>query len=90
MGRIVRPSLKSNQRQGNRLAQHIGSQLLKARQKRLWSMREVSQASGLSNPFICQIENAQSMPGAEALWKLSQAFDLPISYWFRGFDGRLK
>ena len=68
------------------LAAHIGQQLFKLRQKQLATMRDVSEMTGLSHAFISQLENGQSCPGAQTLWTLSQQFDVPISYWFRGYE----
>jgi len=67
------------------LAKHIGSQLLRAREKHQLTIRETAKRVGISNAFVCQIENGQSVPGAEILWKLSRTFDVPVTYWFRGF-----
>lgn len=87
MGRISWHGKKADQRTGNKLALHIGGQLLKARQKHQMTMRETSEKSGLSMAFICQVENSQSIPTAETLWKLSQCFEVPVGYWFRGYTG---
>lgn len=87
MGRIKWHGSKADQRPGSKLAKHIGTQLLALRQKHQWTMRETAEVSGLSNPFICQIENGQSIPTAETLYKLSMAFEVSVSYWFRGYSG---
>lgn len=87
MGRIDWHGAKSRQRAKSVLAKHIGQQLLKARQRHQMTMRQVADAAGLSNPFVCQIENGQSIPTAETLWKLSRAFGCPVGYWFRGYGG---
>lgn len=78
---------KATQRKDSVLAVHIGKQLFKLRQRHQKTMRDVAESTGLSATFICQIENAQSIPGAETLWILSQAFGVPVGYWFRGYDG---
>ena len=80
---------KADQRAGSVLAKHIGQQLFKCRQKHQMTMRQTGEAAGLSNPFVCQIENGQSIPTAETLWKLSQAFDVPVGFWFRGYHGEV-
>jgi len=87
MGRISWHGMKAKQRDGSVLAKHIGKQLLKLRQKNQISMRSLSEIAGLSGAFICQIENGQSIPTAETIWKLSQAFDVSVGYWFRGYEG---
>lgn len=85
--RIKWKGRKANQRKGSKLAVHIGNQLHKHREKHQLSMRDVAKRCGLSNPFVCQIENAQSIPTAETLWKLSNGLRVAVSYWFRGFEG---
>lgn len=75
---------KANQRNGNVIAKHIGQQLFKLREKRQLTMRDAAKLAGISNPFWCQIENGQSIPTAETLWKMSCGLDVPVSYWFRG------
>jgi transcriptional regulator with XRE-family HTH domain len=67
------------------LAQHIGSQLLKLRQRDLMTMRTVADKTGISNAFVCQLENGQSVPGADTLWKLAKCFNVPIGYFFKGY-----
>ena len=89
MGRITWHGSKASQRADSVLATHIGKQLLKMRQKHQMTMRKLSETSGLSNPFICQIENGQSIPTAKTLWKLSEAFEVPVGYWFRGYHGEV-
>lgn len=87
MGRINWHGAKARQREHNVLAKHIGGQLLKVRQKRQLTMRAMADLAGLSATFVCQLENGQSIPTAETLWKLSQAAKVPIGYWFRGYSG---
>lgn len=89
MGRIDWHGSKAKQREGSLLARHIGNQLLKARQRRQVTMRQVADSAGLSNAFVCQIENGQSIPTAETLWKLSTALKYPVGYWFRGYHGEV-
>jgi len=85
--RITWHGQKATQRNGSVLAKHIGQQLFKQRQKKQITMRSLAELSGISNPFICQIENGQSIPSAETLWRLSVALDVPVSYWYRGYSG---
>ena len=83
MGRLMHRGKPRNQ--SSPLACHIGIQLLKLRQKHQVTMREVGDQAGISTAYICEIENGQRSVGAAVLWKLSQAFDVPIGYWFKGY-----
>ena len=85
MGRVKWHGAKANGRICSPLAKHIGSQLLLLRQKHQMAMDQVAAGSKLSKTFICQIENGQSCPSAETLWRLSQFFVVPIGYFFRGY-----
>lgn len=70
----------------NALAEHIGAQLLALRVKHNATMREVAEGTGLSSAAICQIENGQVCVYAITLWRLSQYFGVPMSYWFKGLE----
>lgn len=88
MGRISWHGGKAKNKATDPLAIHIGGQLLKQRQRHQVTMRALAAATGISNTFICQIENGQSVPTARTLWKLSQCFGVPIGYWFQGYKGK--
>jgi transcriptional regulator with XRE-family HTH domain len=60
----------------------IGWRVKQERHARGWTIRELGNRSGLSNAFICQIENAKSATSAATLFALAQAFDLPIGNFF--------
>lgn len=66
------------------VAAHIGQRLNTARQKLQVSMRAVAAGTGLSNAFICQIENGQSIPSAYTLLRLARFFDVDTDYFFSG------
>jgi len=84
MGRLQKKLVAKT---GSKLSQHIGDQLLKARRKRDVTMRQVADGAGLSPTFVCDLENGRMSPGAETLWRLSQYFEVPIGYWFKGYTG---
>lgn len=71
---------------GYALAAHIGQRLLGLRQDRQVSMRCVADGTGLSNAFICQIENGQSVPTAMTLWRLAKFFDVEVGHFFEGYS----
>lgn len=83
MGRIFKKD--QPRKTGSPLAVHIGAVLLSLRQDRQVTLRDVSAATGLSNAFICQLENGQSCPTAETLWKLSQFFGVGPEAFFAGY-----
>lgn len=91
MGRIIKPRTYANKltegTDRHSLAVHIGQQLLKLRQKCQVTMRDVADGTGLSNAFVCQIENGQSMPTAATLWKLHRFFECPVNLFFDGYEG---
>jgi len=84
MGFIRR--IKKKRQIKNELTKHIGEVLLHLRQKKNSSMRDVSNGSGLSTAFICQIENGESSPSADTLVKLSAFFSVSVGYFFKDFD----
>lgn len=68
------------------LAQHIGEQLRRQREKLQITIRDVHEKTGLSAAFVCDMENGKQCPGAETLWRLSKALGVPVSYWFKKFE----
>jgi len=72
---------------GSALSVHIGSVLLSLRQKQQVTMRQVADGAGLSNAFICQLENGQSSPTIDTLWKLATFFDVDPGVFFKGYKG---
>jgi len=83
MGRIRRHNTR---KVVSKLAEHIGNKLLELREAKQVSMREVSAATGISNPAICQTENGQSVPMADTIWKLCKYFDVQPNYFFEGYS----
>lgn len=71
----------------SKLSVHVGIRLNKLRDKYHMTMRAVSDKTGLSCAFICQVENGQSLPTAETLYKLSKCFNVSVNYFFTGYSG---
>ena len=55
----------------------IGNHIKKQRKARGYSIVKLSELSGVSNPYISQIENNKFKPSPEILKKLSNALDEP-------------
>jgi transcriptional regulator with XRE-family HTH domain len=86
MGRISWHGGSASTRVKSPLAEHIGKQILKVRDKRQISMREAAEMCGVSLTFFCDMENGKTIPGADTLLKLSNGFGTGVSYWFKGFS----
>jgi transcriptional regulator with XRE-family HTH domain len=68
------------------IAAHVGCQLHKLRQLKQKTQREVADGAGLSTAFVCEIENGQSCPTVESLWKISKFFGVPIGFFVKGYE----
>lgn len=91
MGRIVRHKQKKQLPRVKpiilaNLAKHIGRKLLALRQREQLTLRELGEACGLTFVAVCEIENGNSAPRADTLWKLHQFFKVPVGYFFEGFE----
>lgn len=60
----------------------VGSRLKKLRGKRKMSIAALSEASQVSTGLISQIEHDKVVPSVVTLWRLSQALETSISYFF--------
>lgn len=58
----------------------IGRALEEARKALGWSLRKAEEASKVSNGYISQVEQAQVKPSPDVLYKLSQAYGVPLEY----------
>lgn len=58
----------------------IGERIRNFRQKKKFTLRELSQATGLSISFLSDIENGRRLPSLENLSKIAKALDVSISY----------
>lgn len=56
----------------------VGEQLLAARRRRGWSLRELAEASGLSLTTVHQIETGRTSPGLGTLQSLAAALGVPV------------
>lgn len=60
----------------------IGNRLRKLRKKRGMSIKNLSDKSEVSTGQISQIEQGKVMPSVICLWKLAEALDTNINYFF--------
>jgi len=61
----------------------IGSKVRELRQKKHYTLQDVAAKTGLSKPFISQIENDHVVPPVATLLKLARAFDVGLAYFFQ-------
>ena len=61
----------------------IGSKVRELRQKKHYTLQDVAAKTGLSKPFLSQIENHHVVPPVATLLKLARAFDVGLAYFFR-------
>ena len=64
----------------------IAVRLSEERRRLGLTLQEVGRRSGLSIGMISKIENAQTSPSLRTLARLSQALDVPVTTFFRGFE----
>lgn len=83
--RITWHGSKPRKTQRSELAAHVGRRLAALRERDQVTMREVSEQTRLSNAFVCQIENGQSSPTIETLWKLAQYFGVGVEWFVEGY-----
>jgi transcriptional regulator with XRE-family HTH domain len=57
----------------------IGQAALEARRRRGWSIRGLSERSGVSKGLISRIERGEANPSVETLWRLVGALEVPFS-----------
>jgi transcriptional regulator with XRE-family HTH domain len=61
----------------------IGSKVRELRQKKHYTLQDVAAKTGLSKPFLSQIENDHVVPPVATLLKLARAFDIGLAYFFQ-------
>jgi transcriptional regulator with XRE-family HTH domain len=61
----------------------IGSKVRELRQKKHFTLQDVAAKTGLSKPFLSQIENDHVVPPVATLLKLARAFDVGLAYFFQ-------
>lgn len=72
------------------MAVHVGRQLAALRERDQLTMHAVHERTGLSNAFICQVENGQSLPTVETLWKLAACFGVDLNYFVDGYQAAME
>ncbi len=60
----------------------IGMKIRELRQKRRYTLQDLSAKTGLSKPLLSQVENGHVMPPVATLLKIARALDVNISYFF--------
>ena len=61
----------------------IGSKVRELRQKKRYTLQDVAAKTGLSKPFLSQIENDHAVPPVATLLKLARSFDVGLAYFFQ-------
>jgi transcriptional regulator with XRE-family HTH domain len=56
----------------------LGTFIRTRRRAHRLSLRRLSEASGISNPYLSQIERGLRKPSAEVLQQIARALDLPV------------
>ena len=56
----------------------IGRRLRELREAKNMSQLEVSQATGLVQPYVSRVENGHTVPGVETLEKWATALKIPL------------
>lgn len=64
----------------------IGRRLREERRRLNLTLQDVADRSALSLGMISKIENAQTSPSLRTLARLSQALEVPVTTFFRGFE----
>jgi transcriptional regulator with XRE-family HTH domain len=67
-------------------ALNIGQRVRQFRLKRELTLKDVSEATGLSKPLLSQIENNVSAPPIATLLKISKALGIDIGVFFQGSE----
>lgn len=60
----------------------LGARIRLTRTQKAITLQELSDRSGLSKGFICQLENDKASPSLQALEKLASGLGIPIAYLF--------
>ena len=61
----------------------LGSKVRELRQKKHYTLQDVAAKTGLSKPFLSQIENDHVVPPVATLLKLARAFNVGLAYFFQ-------
>ena len=60
----------------------LGHKVRELRQKKRYTLQDVAAKTGLSKPFLSQIENDHVVPPVATLLKLARAFNVGLAYFF--------
>lgn len=60
----------------------LGNRIRQTRTQKGITLQELSERSGLSKGFICQLENDKASPSLQALERLSTGLGIPIAFLF--------
>lgn len=63
---------------GESYREAVGATIRGLRLARGWSLRDLSQASGISVPYLSEIERGRKDPSGAVLAQLAEALDLPL------------
>lgn len=72
------------------LAAHVGKQIHELRQEHQVSMRALADATGLSVAFVCQVENGQSAPTIETLYRVATYFHVSVGLFTDSYEPTTK
>ena len=61
----------------------LGSKVRELRQKKSYTLQDVAAKTGLSKPFLSQIENDHVVPPVATLLKLAKAFNVGLAHFFQ-------
>ena len=61
----------------------LGSKVRDLRQKKRYTLQDVAAKTGLSKPFLSQIENDHVVPPVATLLKLAKAFNVGLAHFFQ-------
>lgn len=67
----------------------LGARIRQTRNQKAITLQELSERSGLSKGFICQLENDKATPSLQALERLSGGLGVPVAYLFLKPEERL-
>jgi transcriptional regulator with XRE-family HTH domain len=68
----------------------LGSKVRELRQNKHYTLQDVAAKTGLSKPFLSQIENDHVVPPVATLLKLARAFNVGLAHFFQDEVGRDK
>lgn len=67
----------------------LGARIRQTRNTKAITLQELSDRSGLSKGFICQLENDKATPSLQALEKISSGLGVPVAFLFLKPEERL-